>query len=429
MNITSYIKEKIRLYGFWGMMQRVFKSIIYAVFKIKWEKCYLMSRTVEKIDYSLSEKGIEVRELKMEDYDNELWITYLTEEKKDTLQKRFKTKNTKGYGVFVNGVLACSAWISFGIIAYNEDTILFKNDKAALLFDAYTHSYFRGNGYHNYMIKWRLNELKHNKIEKAYTSYAKNHKVKHAHALASDSSVTRKLLGKPLYPLFSQIETYYINKGLVGADVIIAQNVFQQQMLSKRYGKESILVNQMTPSVDESCLQKKYNKIKIIWVANFKELKHPELFVQLAKDLKGHSDRIEMYMCGRSTSKYNNLLQDLNHIDYLNYLGSLDQEQVFDLMNEAHILVNTSEYEGFSNTFVQAWMRKVVVVSMNSNPSDILTSQGIGFLTPNMTNLVATIHKLIEHPEIISELGEKSYQYALENHDLNKNMKKIIEVL
>ena len=261
------------------------------------------------------------------------------------------------------------------------------------------------------------------------TSYAKNHKVKHAHALASDSSVTRKLLGKPLYPLFSQIETYYINKGLVGADVIIAQNVFQQQMLSKRYGKESILVNQMTPSVDESCLQKKYNKIKIIWVANFKELKHPELFVQLAKDLKGHSDRIEMYMCGRSTSKYNNLLQDLNHIDYLNYLGSLDQEQVFDLMNEAHILVNTSEYEGFSNTFVQAWMRKVVVVSMNSNPSDILTSQGIGFLTPNMTNLVATIHKLIEHPEIISELGEKSYQYALENHDLNKNMKKIIEVL
>ena len=46
-----------------------------------------------------------------------------------------------------------------------------------------------------------------------------------------------------------------------------------------------------------------------------------------------------------------------------------------------------------------------------------------------MTNLVATILKLIEHPEIISELGEKSYQYALENHDLNKNMKKIIEVL
>ena len=112
MNITSSIKEKIRLYGFWGMMQRVFKSIIYAVFKIKWEKCYLMSRTVEKIDYSLSEKGIEVRELKMEDYDSELWITYLTEEKKDTLQKRFKTKNTKGYGVFVNGVLACSGFHS-----------------------------------------------------------------------------------------------------------------------------------------------------------------------------------------------------------------------------------------------------------------------------------------------------------------------------
>ena len=92
MNITSSIKEKIRLYGFGGMMQRVFKSIIYAILKMKWEKCYLMSRTVETIDYSLPEKSIEVRELKMKDYNNELWLTYLTEEKKDTLQKKIQDK-------------------------------------------------------------------------------------------------------------------------------------------------------------------------------------------------------------------------------------------------------------------------------------------------------------------------------------------------
>lgn len=103
MNITSSIKEKIRLYGFWGMMQRVFKSIIYAVFKIKWEKCYLMSRTVEKIDYSLSEKGIEVRELKMEDYDSELWITYLTEEKKIRYKKDSRQKTRKDTGCLLMG--------------------------------------------------------------------------------------------------------------------------------------------------------------------------------------------------------------------------------------------------------------------------------------------------------------------------------------
>ena len=92
MNITSSIKEKIRLYGFWGMMQRVFKSIIYAVFKIKWEKCYLMSRTVEKIDYSLSEKGIEVRELKMEDYDSELWDHLSNRRKKKIRYKKIQDK-------------------------------------------------------------------------------------------------------------------------------------------------------------------------------------------------------------------------------------------------------------------------------------------------------------------------------------------------
>ena len=91
MNITSSIKEKIRLYGFWGMMQRVFKSIIYAVFKIKWEKCYLMSRTVEKIDYSLSEKGIEVRELKMEDHlSNRRKKRYVTKKIQDKKHERIR---------------------------------------------------------------------------------------------------------------------------------------------------------------------------------------------------------------------------------------------------------------------------------------------------------------------------------------------------
>lgn len=261
------------------------------------------------------------------------------------------------------------------------------------------------------------------------TRYARKQGIKHVHALASDNSVTRSLFRSPFYPLFSQIETYYINFGLKDADVIVAQNEFQRQMLRERFGKDSILVNQMTPFADEESIKKNNQKVKIIWVANFKELKRPEIFIQLAQNLKTYSDRIEMYMCGRTTSKYDCLMQELKQLNYINYLGSLSQTEVFDLMNTAHILVNTSRYEGFSNTFVQAWMRKVVVVSMNSNPNEILTRQRIGFLAPDITSLTAIVGNLIENSEYIRELGEKSRQYAIENHDLNKNMQKILEIL
>ncbi len=53
------------------------------------------------------------------------------------------------------------------------------------------------------------------------------------------------------------------------------------------------------------------------------------------------------------------------------FCGAISQQEVNAELANAHVLVNTSLYEGFPNTFIQAWMRRTVVVSLNVNPDGI----------------------------------------------------------
>ena len=48
------------------------------------------------------------------------------------------------------------------------------------------------------------------------------------------------------------------------------------------------------------------------------------------------------------------------------------------LCNKTKLLINVSVSEGISNTFIQAWMRGVPVVSLNSNPDHWFDKYEIG---------------------------------------------------
>lgn len=259
--------------------------------------------------------------------------------------------------------------------------------------------------------------------------YAKAHGIRHIHALASDNDVEKRLGHRPFYPFFSQIETYWMNDGLKNATRLIAQNEYQQTKAKLRFGQEAIIVNQMTPSVSEDTIQKDNSILKVLWVANFKRTKQPELFVKAVKTLTETIDNVEFYMCGRAPKEYERLMAEIEHIPHLHYLGPLSLEEVFDLMSKSHILVNTSEFEGFSNTFVQAWMRKMMVISMHSNPNEIITKQRIGMMAPDLETLISCLRQAISTPSDTFDMGEKAYTYAIENHSVENNINKILDLL
>ncbi len=260
--------------------------------------------------------------------------------------------------------------------------------------------------------------------------YSYDHGITHIHAIASDYDLLRKAMSK-LYPFAMPVENYLINKGIRNGTKFIAQNNFQKNTLMSRFGKDSLLVKQMTPLCD---VKKDWNKlpkkITIAWIANLKPTKRPELFIQLCDELKEISSSIRCIMVGALNQAYTEMLtKAVNDYPFFSYTGQLLQEKVYDLLDEAYILVNTSTYEGFSNTYVQAWMRGCVVMASESNPDNIITDNNIGYVDASIQELANKIKYLVGNKNELVRMCRVAHDYAVENHSLESNITKVLDYL
>jgi glycosyltransferase involved in cell wall biosynthesis len=171
--------------------------------------------------------------------------------------------------------------------------------------------------------------------------------------------------------------------------------------------------------------------ITITWVANIKPLKRPEAFLRLAEDILERSN-VRCIMIGASPladPKWPALLAKIQAQPNLLYLGGLTQDAVNAWIARSHILVNTSEHEGFSNTFIQAWMRGVPVVSLAVDPDGLLGCGKYGYCADgNYHAFRRHIETLIDNPALRQTLGEqaKHYSYAAHSH---RNIELLINIL
>ena len=261
------------------------------------------------------------------------------------------------------------------------------------------------------------------------TKYAKKRGIKHLWAIASDSDVSRVSKKIRPYKIFDLIERHWVKKAFKDCDFILTQNEFQQNKLLECYKRSGILIKQSTYSCPEKLIKKDNKKLSISWIANFKPLKRPELFIELVEAFNNNPE-FDFIMIGRMEKKYKHLMEKTLS-KYLNfkYLGEIENDKVNEILCKCHILINTSLFEGFSNTFVQAWMRKVIVISMNSDPDKILTRQGIGFVRENINDVVLLLKELGKDPLKVSELGDRAFSYSNENHSYEKNSCQLLNLM
>ena len=151
--------------------------------------------------------------------------------------------------------------------------------------------------------------------------------------------------------------------GLRNVDRVFVQNPRQREWLEKHYRRgDGVLVpNCYCPPAGARADAGGY----VLWVATVRAQKRPELMLEIARRLPQH--RFVMvggHDIGWNGEEYERRIREaaagLPNVEYKGFLPYAEADRLFD---GARVVLNTSAYEGFPNTFLQAWARGVPTVA------------------------------------------------------------------
>ncbi len=236
---------------------------------------------------------------------------------------------------------------------------------------------------------------------------------------ASDSDF---ILGKEIVGGSSFNRTLY-QKSIQYIDYFVTQNTEQFSSLKHNYGKDSlVLSNIWIPSTFQSS-EKNYDAV---WVANLRPLKRAEWFVELAK----HLPHYRFAIVGGSLKKdyYEFIEKIASEVNNLSLLGAKPFQEVNDLLSQSRILVCTSEFEGFPNTFLQAWAQSIPVIS-TVNPSKLLTTNHLGCFVESQKELETETLSMLSDENRYNSFVSSIKHYFLDNHFADKAYEKLLNYI
>lgn len=249
--------------------------------------------------------------------------------------------------------------------------------------------------------------------------YCKRHGARFVFHVASDWDVRRQA---PSGSVFRRLSRRIAEYGLHRADILVTQTQDQARLLRSEYGLETTaVIPNFHPAPEPDVVTRPRDRRRVIWVANFKAVKNPEYFVELAERFADRTE-VQFVMIGRGAEdpRYRPLFERIARLPNLDYLGELPIERVNREIAASDILVNTSTTEGFPNTFIQAWLRAVPVVSCWVDPDGCLSSGRAGVLAGSRERLPVVISELLADPERLNRLSESARAYGYANHQQDR---------
>jgi len=228
--------------------------------------------------------------------------------------------------------------------------------------------------------------------------------------------------------ILHRIERKIFEYGLRNVDRVVVQTYDQARMLQENYGRKADgLVRNFHP-LPETPVSKPQVKY-VVWIGNLKKLKCPDLFIGLAEAL-ADMDGVRFIMIGlpaNDAAWQEQMEGRIGRAGNLDYVGPKTAAEVHSYLEDAALLVNTSIWEGFSNTFIEAWMRCVPVITLDVNPDNLLYEHGIGECTKNVDSLVRTVRSYLLDNNLRAESARKARRFAEENHSM-KNADRLMEI-
>jgi glycosyltransferase involved in cell wall biosynthesis len=204
--------------------------------------------------------------------------------------------------------------------------------------------------------------------------------------------------------------------GLKRADVVAAQTSFQQRMLRENHGIESTVVNMMVEpprfgAQEYHGASEREKDIDVLWVSNLRSLKRPELALELARQLPDVKFTLAGGPMPGGQTYYDDVAAAAARLPNVTMLGAVRYADTGALFDRAKIFLNTSSIEGFPNTFLQAWIRGLPVVSF-FDPDGMVHRQQLGRIATSLDDMREGIRGLLDVPTHRATIGRRARELA-----------------
>jgi glycosyltransferase involved in cell wall biosynthesis len=240
---------------------------------------------------------------------------------------------------------------------------------------------------------------------------------------ASDSDFE---IGKELISV-SKVNVSLYRKGVKKCKYFVVQSEEQQNLLREYYNKDSMVIkniwckNEVKPDI--TVHPEKYDAI---WVGNFRKLKRPEYFVNLAKRNPGK----KFVMIGGCIdfSLFDSIKIECQKIDNIDFLGTVSFNEIMNYFSNSKLLICSSEIEGFPNTFIQAFSAGMPIIS-TFDPSKILSESKLGHIVENEDELNHMFNQLISNKDEYLAIQENCFNFFKSNFDTKHSLNRFLNFL
>ena len=160
-------------------------------------------------------------------------------------------------------------------------------------------------------------------------------------------------------------------------------------------------------------------KESILWVARSAKTKRPELFLKLARQFPNKKFTM---ICQKATgdNDYDALKAQATRAQNVRFIPSVPFDQIHTYFLRAKVFINTSESEGFPNTFIQSCQAATPILSLKVNPDNILNRYQCVLCADGQWKSGTQMLEQRLNPKTASDWGRNGRKYVEENHDITK---------
>ena len=206
---------------------------------------------------------------------------------------------------------------------------------------------------------------------------------------------------------------------LTHANQIVVQTESQREVLLRNFGRDAVLIRNpvhVSPEAPDHWLPRSKREF-VLWIGRADDYnKRPKLFLELVKTCPS----LEFVMIVSCTDDA--VFQALKRArpENLSIVDHVPQHEILGYLRRARVLVNTSRFEGFPNTFLESAVAGVPIVSLEVDPDGILMRRGCGICAAGEPEMLRNaVERLCANEAVADSLAAVNHCYALECHEAN----------